>query len=46
MVAVALDVADLAVLEMDVDATAAGAHIAGGLADLVGDGFRKRYMRF
>ena len=35
VVAVALDVADLAVLDMDVDAAAAGAHIARGLAHLV-----------
>ena len=35
VVAVALDVADLAVLDVDVDAAAAGAHIAGGLAHLV-----------
>ena len=37
MVLVALDVADLAVLDVDVDAAAAGAHVAGGLGDAVGD---------
>ena len=36
MVAVALDVADLAVLEEHADAAAAGAHVAGGGLDLVG----------
>ena len=37
MVLVAVDVADLAVLDVDVDAAAAGAHVAGGLGDAVGD---------
>jgi hypothetical protein len=37
MIAVALDVADLAVPDVDVDAAAAGAHVARGLADLVAD---------
>ena len=36
VVAVALDVADLAVLEEHADAAAAGAHVAGGGLDLVG----------
>src|ERR1700730_14198270 len=36
MVAIALDVADLAVLEEHADAAAAGAHVAGGGLDLVG----------
>ena len=35
MIAVALDVADLAVLKMDVDAAAARAHVAGRLTDFV-----------
>ena len=38
MVAVALDIAELAVLEMDFDAAAAGAHVAGRVGDLVGAG--------
>src|SRR3546814_19130507 len=37
MVGIALQIADLAVLEVDVDAAAAGAHVAGGLLDLVGN---------
>ena len=37
VVAVALDVDDLFALHVHVDAAAAGAHVAGGLADLVGD---------
>ena len=37
MVAVALDVADLAVTKMNIDAAAAGAHVAGRLPDLVTD---------
>src|SRR5437868_13040824 len=37
---VALDVADAAVLQMHFDAAAAGAHVAGGVFDLVGD-FRR-----
>ena len=45
MVAVALDVADLAVLDMDVDAAAAGAHIACGLAHFVRDGRGQRDLR-
>src|SRR3546814_2541314 len=35
MVGIALQVADLAVLQVDVDAAAAGAHVAGRLLDLV-----------
>ena len=35
MAAVALDVANLAVLEMNFDATAAGAHVAGRLGNFV-----------
>ena len=37
VVPVALDIGDLSVAQMHVDAAAAGAHVAGGLADLVGD---------
>src|SRR3546814_4375216 len=37
MVGIALQVADLAVLQVDVDAAAAGAHVAGRLLDLVCD---------
>ena len=37
MVAVALDIGDLALLHMHVDAAATGAHVAGGLANLVRD---------
>jgi hypothetical protein len=37
MIAVAGDVADLPVLDVDIDAAPAGAHVAGGLADLVAD---------
>ena len=36
VVAVALDVADAAVLQMDFDPAAAGAHVAGRVFDLVG----------
>ena len=36
VVAIALDVADAAVLQMNFDAAAAGAHVAGGVLDLVG----------
>ncbi len=36
VVGVALDVADLTILYVDVDAATAGAHVAGGLADLIG----------
>ncbi len=36
MIAIALDVADAAVLQMDFDAAAAGAHVAGRVFDLVG----------
>src|SRR5258708_32077778 len=35
VVAVALDVADAAILEMDLDAAAAGAHVAGRVLDLI-----------
>ena len=35
MVAIALDIADPALFQMHIDAAAAGAHIAGGLADFV-----------
>ena len=45
MVAVAFDVADLAVLDVHVDAAAAGAHVAGRLADLVGNGPGQRDAR-
>ncbi len=41
VVAVALDVADLAVPEMHLDAAAAGAHVAGRGLDLVGDRRRR-----
>jgi len=37
MVAIAFDIADLAVLDMHIDATATGAHIAGRLGDPVAD---------
>jgi hypothetical protein len=37
MIAVALDVTDLAVLDVHIDAATAGAHIAGRFSDLVGD---------
>src|SRR5690606_23607968 len=37
VVAVSFDVADAAVLQAHVDAAAAGAHVAGGLLDLVRD---------
>jgi hypothetical protein len=40
MVAVALDVADPAVPEVHVDAAPAGAHVAGGGLDLVGNDWR------
>ena len=40
MILVAVDVADLAVLDVHVDAAAAGAHVAGGLGDAVGDAWR------
>jgi len=38
VVAVALDIADCAILEMDIDAATAGAHVAGRFLDFVGDG--------
>ncbi len=41
MVPVALDIADLAAFDVHVDAAATGAHVAGGLADLVGNGGRE-----
>ena len=37
MVGIAVDVADLAVQHVHADAAAAGAHVAGGRLDLVGD---------
>ena len=37
VVAVAFDIGDLALFHMHVDAAAAGAHVAGGAADLVRD---------
>jgi len=37
MIAVAADIANLAAIEVDIDAAATGAHVACGLADLVGD---------
>ena len=46
VVAVAVDVADPAVLQMDPDAAAAGAHVAGGGLDLVGRGLGQRNVRF
>ena len=38
MVTVALDIADLAIAHMHIDAATAGAHVACGLPDLVTDG--------
>ena len=46
MVAVALDVADLAVLQVHANAAAAGAHVAGGGLDLVGRRLRQGDFRF
>ena len=46
VVAVAVDVADAAVLQMDPDAAAAGAHVAGGCLDLVGGRHGQRNVRF
>jgi hypothetical protein len=43
MVAVALDVANLPVLDVDFDAAAAGAHVAGGAVNRVGDDGREVY---
>ena len=40
VVAVALDIAQRAVLQMDFDAAAAGAHVAGGIGDLIADRLR------
>ena len=37
VIAIALDIRDLAILHVHVDAAAAGAHVAGGLAHLVGN---------
>ena len=37
MPAIAFDVADAAVAQADFDAAAAGAHVAGGVLDLIGD---------
>jgi hypothetical protein len=37
MVAIALDVTDLTVRNVDVDPAPAGAHVTRGLADFVGD---------
>src|SRR5690606_414958 len=45
VVAVALDIADAALLQMHVDAAAAGAHIAGGPPDLVRDAWRGLHLR-
>src|SRR5262249_18266220 len=46
MVAIALYVADPPVLQMHLDAAAAGAHVAGGPLDLVGDGAGKLDLLF
>ncbi len=46
VIAVAVDVADLAVLQVHANAAAAGAHVAGGGLDLVGRRLRQRYFRF
>jgi hypothetical protein len=43
MVAVAFDVTDAAVLEMNFDPAAASAHVAGGALDLVGHPGRRLY---
>ena len=40
MIAIALDVADLAVLQVDLYAAAAGAHVAGRALDLIADAGR------
>src|SRR5207245_11041418 len=40
VVLIAVDVAHLAVLDMDVDAATAGAHVAGGLGDAVAHAWR------
>jgi len=37
MVSVAFDIGNFAFLHVDVDPTAAGAHVAGRFADLIGD---------
>src|SRR5437763_16196830 len=46
VVAVAVDVADPAVLQMHPDAAAAGAHVTGGGLDLVGGRHGQRNVRF
>ncbi len=46
MIAIAVDVADAAVLQVHADAAAARAHIAGGGLDLVGRGLGQRNSRF
>ena len=40
MIAVALDIGNLAVLHVHIDAAATGAHVASGFAHLIGD-FRR-----
>ena len=35
VVAITLDITDLAVFQMDIDAASAGAHVASGLADFI-----------
>ena len=40
MIAIAVDVDRLSVLEVDANAAAAGTHVAGGRGDLVGDWYQ------
>jgi hypothetical protein len=42
MIAIALDVANLAIADVHIDAATAGAHVASGLANLVADRLRQR----
>ena len=46
MIAVAVDVADLAVLQVHPNAATAGAHVTGGGLDFVGGRLRQRHFRF
>ena len=46
MVAIAFDVADLAVLQVHIDTATAGAHVAGGLADFITNRLRQGKVRF
>jgi hypothetical protein len=46
MVLVAVDVADLAILDVHIDAAAAGAHVAGRLGDCVTNRLRQGNVRF